>query len=85
MGKRAHVLATRDVDGYALLWTLAPESIVSMLCEDKSEKKKKSTMAALETLQKENELVKQEKRQRARAGASRDCFKKRWGIATSEI
>ena len=59
VGKRAHVLAARDVDGYALLW-MAPESIVSMLCEDESKKKKKSTMAALETLRKENELAKQE-------------------------
>ena len=59
VGKRAHVLAARDVDGYALLW-MAPESIVSMLCEGLSEKKKKSTMAALETLRRENAMVKQE-------------------------
>ena len=59
LGKRAYVLAARDVDGYALMW-MAPESIVNMLCEDSSENKKKSTLAALETLRKENQLAKAE-------------------------
>jgi hypothetical protein len=59
LGKRAHVLAARDVDGYAMMW-MAPEGIVSLLCEDASENKKKSTAAALEQLRKDNTLAKAE-------------------------
>ena len=59
LGKRAHVLAARDVDGYAMMW-MAPESIVSLLCEGASENKKKSTVAALEQLRKDNTLAKAE-------------------------